>query len=45
MTIHNLSYYLDTLRKMRQSILLGRFEEFREAQYRALAAPSATEES
>jgi queuine tRNA-ribosyltransferase len=29
MTLHNLSFYLDTLRKIRQSIALGRFEEFR----------------
>jgi queuine/archaeosine tRNA-ribosyltransferase len=29
MTIHNLSFYLDTLRKLRQSIRLGRFEESR----------------
>jgi queuine tRNA-ribosyltransferase len=29
MTIHNLAYYLDTLRSIRQSIALGRFEEFR----------------
>ncbi len=41
MTIHNLFFYLDTLRKMRQSILLGRFEEFRIAMHRALAAPAA----
>jgi queuine tRNA-ribosyltransferase len=41
MTIHNLFFYLDTLRKMRQSILLGRFEEFRIEMHRALAAPAA----
>ena len=29
-TIHNLSHYVDTMRAMRQSILLGRFEEFRQ---------------
>jgi queuine tRNA-ribosyltransferase len=29
MTIHNLAYYLDTLRRIRQSIALGRFEAFR----------------
>ena len=34
-TVHNLFFYLDTLRNMRQSILLGRFEEFREATLRA----------
>jgi queuine tRNA-ribosyltransferase len=29
MTIHNLSFYLDTLKRIRQSIPLGRFEELR----------------
>jgi queuine tRNA-ribosyltransferase len=29
LTIHNLAHYLDTLRNIRQSIRLGRFEEFR----------------
>jgi queuine tRNA-ribosyltransferase len=29
-TIHNLAHYVDTMRAMRQSILLGRFEEFRQ---------------
>jgi queuine tRNA-ribosyltransferase len=29
-TIHNLAHYVDTMRGMRQSILLGRFEEFRQ---------------
>jgi queuine tRNA-ribosyltransferase len=41
LTIHNLAYYLDTLRGIRQSILLGRFEEFRQETLRALAAPVA----
>jgi queuine tRNA-ribosyltransferase len=36
MTVHNLFFYLDTLRNMRQSIVLGRFEEFREEILRAL---------
>jgi queuine tRNA-ribosyltransferase len=40
MTVHNLWHYLDTLRKLRQSILLGRFEEVREETIRALAAPA-----
>jgi queuine tRNA-ribosyltransferase len=30
MTIHNLSFYLDTLKRIRQSIALGRFEELRQ---------------
>jgi queuine tRNA-ribosyltransferase len=37
MTIHNLAHYLDTLRSIRQSIHLGRFEEFRQETLRALA--------
>jgi queuine tRNA-ribosyltransferase len=41
MTIHNVSFYLDTLRKIRENILLGRFEEFRRETLRALAAPAA----
>ncbi len=41
LTIHNLAHYLDTLRAIRQSILLGRFEEFRLETLRSLAAPSA----
>ena len=41
MTIHNLAHYLDTLRRMRQSILSGRFEEFRTETLRALAASAA----
>jgi queuine tRNA-ribosyltransferase len=41
MTIHNLSHYLDTLRRMRQSILLGQFEEFRREMLHTLAAAAA----
>jgi queuine tRNA-ribosyltransferase len=41
MTIHNLFHYLDTMRRMRQSILLGRFEEFRQETLRALTAAAA----
>jgi queuine tRNA-ribosyltransferase len=37
MTIHNLFYYLDTLRRMGQSIRLCRFEEFRSDTLRALS--------
>ena len=36
MTIHNLSFYLDTLRRSRQSIRLGRFEAFRAETLRQL---------
>ena len=38
MTVHNLFFYLDTLRAVRQSILLGRFEEFRGEMLRALGS-------
>jgi tRNA-guanine family transglycosylase len=41
MTIHNLSFYLDTLKRIRQSIALGRFEELR---HELLAAQRAGEE-
>jgi len=41
LTIHNLHHYLDTLREIRQSIALARFEEFREERLRALAAEEA----
>jgi queuine/archaeosine tRNA-ribosyltransferase len=37
LTVHNLHHYLDTLRRMRQSILLGRFAELREETLRFLA--------
>ncbi len=38
MTLHNLAFYLDTLKRVRQSILLGQFEEFRKEMLRTLAA-------
>jgi queuine tRNA-ribosyltransferase len=38
MTIHNLAFYLDTLRLVGQSIRLGRFASFRESALRRLAA-------
>jgi queuine tRNA-ribosyltransferase len=41
LTVHNLSFYLDTLRKIRQSILLGRFETFRRSALRSLAGSDA----
>ena len=42
MTIHNVSFYLDTLKRIRQSIALGRFEELRQ---QLLSVPQADEES
>ncbi len=42
MTIHNLAHYLDTIRQVRQSILLGRFGEFRSERLRSLAAPATS---
>jgi queuine tRNA-ribosyltransferase len=44
MTLHNLAYYLDTLRAVRQNTLLGRFEEFRAEVLGVLAASEAEEE-
>jgi len=38
MTIHNLSFYLDTLKRIRQSIALGRFQELRHDFLAALTA-------
>jgi len=37
MTIHNLAFYLDTLRRIGQSIRLGRFAQFRAEMLRQLA--------
>lgn len=45
MTIHNLFHYLDTLRRVRENILLGRFQEFRGEVLRTLAASAAEGES
>ncbi len=44
MTIHNLAFYLDTLRNIRQSIRLGRFEAFRKEFLGALTVPSGDDE-
>ncbi len=41
MTVHNLAFYLDTLRRVRQSIFLGLFEDFRGEMLRTLAASAA----
>jgi queuine tRNA-ribosyltransferase len=38
LTIHNLTHYLDTLKEVRQAILLGRFEDFRSQTHRKLRA-------
>ena len=38
MTVHNLFYYLAIIRAIRQSIRLCRFEEWRGATLRSLAA-------
>jgi len=45
MTVHNLFHYLDTLRRVRENIVLGRFQEFRGEQLRSLEAPAAEGES
>ncbi len=41
MTLHNVSYYLDTLRAIGQSIRLGHFKEFREQSLETLCAGAA----
>jgi queuine tRNA-ribosyltransferase len=33
-TLHNLSFYLDTMRRIREAIAFGRFEEFRQGFHR-----------
>ncbi len=43
MTIHNLAFYLDTLRRIGQSIRLGRFGDFRTEMLRQLAAAPGDE--
>jgi queuine tRNA-ribosyltransferase len=40
-TVHNLFYYLDMMRAMRQHICLDRFEEWRSRSLAALRAPAA----
>ncbi len=41
LTLHNVAFYLDTLRRIRQSIVLARYEEFRQELYRTLAVSAA----
>ena len=42
-TVHNLSFYLDTMRRIREAIAFGSFETFREAFHRAFSRrPRAT---
>jgi queuine tRNA-ribosyltransferase len=36
-TLHNLTFYLDTMRRIREAILLGRFESFRVAFHQSLS--------
>lgn len=40
LSLHNLHFYLDTLREIRQSIVSARFEEFRQERLRALVPGS-----
>jgi queuine tRNA-ribosyltransferase len=44
-TVHNLFFYLDMMGRMRQHILLGRFEEFRRDALAALRGPAAEEDA
>ena len=45
MSIHNLAFYLDTLRKIRQHLRLGRFREFRDQALRSLLASVDSEQT
>jgi queuine tRNA-ribosyltransferase len=36
-TLHNLSFYLDTMRRIREAIAFGRFEDFRQSFHRTFA--------
>ncbi len=36
-TLHNLSFYLDTMRRIREAIAFGRFEDFRQAFHQTFA--------
>jgi queuine tRNA-ribosyltransferase len=40
-TLHNLYFYLDTLRQIREAIAFGRFEEFRQAFHQQLSRHAA----
>jgi queuine tRNA-ribosyltransferase len=39
-TLHNLNFYLDTLRAIREAIVFGRFESFRQEFHQRLSRPS-----
>ena len=45
LTIHNLHYYINLMRQMREAILADRFDEFRAAFYRSYATNLAEEEN
>jgi queuine tRNA-ribosyltransferase len=45
LTLHNLAFYLDTLRLIRENIFLGRFEEYRRETLRNLAAQRPEEQA
>jgi queuine tRNA-ribosyltransferase len=36
-TLHNLHFYLDTLRRIRESVAFGQFESFRAAFHQSLS--------
>ena len=36
-TLHNLNFYLDTLRRIREAIVFGRFDSFRLAFHQSLS--------
>jgi queuine tRNA-ribosyltransferase len=45
LTLHNLAFYLDTLRLIRENIFLGRFEEYRRETLRNLAVQRPEEQA
>ena len=38
-TLHNLSFYLDTMRRIREAIAFGRFEDFRQSFHQTFSPP------
>jgi queuine tRNA-ribosyltransferase len=41
-TLHNLSFYLDTMRRVRDAIMFGTFETFRQEFRRTFSSHSVT---
>jgi tRNA-guanine family transglycosylase len=43
-TLHNLNFYLDTMRGIRESVQIGRFESFRQAFHQSFSRQPADSE-